>query len=299
MKPAVKNGLKIAVGVALLALLLSAVEPRELLATLKSADPLPLAGAFAAYLAMNLFEGWRTQIVFERYRLTFGTALRITLVGTFLGNFTPGMVGADLYKVYFLHRRERGFARPIALLLLLRVLGMICVFALAGLGLLAGHGWRTEPLARSVLAFGLMDRVRAVVEELKDAVRQVRAPQLGALVLLSAGVAVTRALSLWWLVLAFTDGVLFWDLAVVVAFSVVANAVPITIGGLGLQEGAVAAGLVLYGVARPDAVAVSLLNRVFVWAISIPGAIAFVRSREEKEEKEDTDQHGPARTTTD
>ncbi|HSF39455.1 MAG TPA: lysylphosphatidylglycerol synthase transmembrane domain-containing protein [Thermoanaerobaculia bacterium] len=297
MKPAVKNGLKAAVGLALLALLLSAVEPRELLETLRNAAPLPLAGSFAAYLVMNLFEGWRTQIVFERYRLTFGTAFRITLVGTFLGNFTPGMVGADLYKVYFLNRRERGFARPIALLLLLRVLGMIFVFAFAGLGLLAGHGWRTEPLAGSALALGLGDRVRGIVQELKDALRQVRAPQLGSLVLLSAGVAFTRALSLWWLVLAFTDGLLFWDMAVVVAFSVVANAVPITIGGLGLQEGAVAAGLVLYGAARPDAVAVSLLNRVFTWLLSIPGAIAFARSREEK--KEDTDQHGPAKTTTD
>jgi uncharacterized membrane protein YbhN (UPF0104 family) len=297
MKPAVKTGLKIAVGIGLLALLLSAVEPRELLATIRNADPLPLAGAFAAFVVMNLFEGWRTQIVFERYRLTFGTALRITLVGTFLGNFTPGMVGADLYKVYFLHRRERGFARPIALLLLLRVLGMICVFALAGLGLLAGHGWRTEPLVQSVLALGLGDRFRALAAELKDAVRQVRAPQLGGLVLLSVGVAVARALSLWWLVFAFTDGLLFWDMAVVVALSTVANAVPITIGGLGLQEGAVAAGLVLYGAARPDAVAVSLLNRVFVWAISIPGAVAFVRSKEKREE--DTDKHGPPRTPTD
>ena len=284
MKPALKNGLKVVLGIGLLALLLSAVEPRELLATIKNAAPLPLAGSFAAFLVMNLFEGWRTQIVFERYRLSFATALRITLVGTFLGNFTPGMVGADLYKVYFLNRREKGFARPIALLLLLRVLGMIWVFALAGLGLLAGHGWRTEPLAGSALALGLGDRFRALFRELQEAVQQVRAPQLGALVLLSAGVAFSRALSLWWLILAFTDGLLFWDMAVVVAFSTLANAVPLTIGGLGLQEGAVAAGLVLYGAARPDAVAASLLNRVFTWAISIPGAIAFVRSKEERQE---------------
>ncbi|HKV08980.1 MAG TPA: lysylphosphatidylglycerol synthase transmembrane domain-containing protein [Thermoanaerobaculia bacterium] len=284
MKPALKNGLKVVLGLGLLALLLSAVEPRELLATIKNAAPLPLAGSFAAFLVMNLFEGWRTQIVFERYRLSFGTALRITLVGTFLGNFTPGMVGADLYKVYFLNRREKGFARPIALLFLLRVLGMIWVFALAGLGLLAGHGWRTEPLAGSALALGLGDRFRALFRELQEAVQQVRAPQLGALVLLSAGVAFSRALSLWWLILAFTDGLLFWDMAVVVAFSTLANAVPLTIGGLGLQEGAVAAGLVLYGAARPDAVAASLLNRVFTWAISIPGAIAFVRSKEERQE---------------
>ena len=294
MKPAVQNGLKIALGVGLLALLLSAVEPRELLATLKNAAPLPLAGSFAAFLVMNLFEGWRTQIVFERYRLSFGTALRITLVGTFLGNFTPGMVGADLYKIYFLNRRERGFARPVALLLLLRVLGMIWVFGLAGVGLLAGHGWRTGPLAGGVLALGIGDRLRAVVRELQEAVRQVRAPQLGALILLSGGVAVTRALSLWWLILAFTDGLLFWDMAVVVAVSTIANVVPLTIGGLGLQEGAIAAGLVLYGAARPDAVAASLLNRVFTWAISVPGAIAFLRSREGN-----TDEHGPSRTSTD
>lgn len=284
IKPAWRNAFKVLVGIALLAILVAAVEPEELLATVRGAAALPLAGAFAAYVAMNLLEGWRTQIVFDAYRLGFGTALRITLVGTFLGNFTPGMVGADLYKVYFLHKREKGFARPIALLLLLRVLGMIAVFALAGLGLAAGQGWPAEALGRSALLAGLTERARATARELRDAVRQIRAGQLAALAVLSAGVALTRALSLYLLARSFTEDVLFWDVAAVVALSVVANAVPVTIGGLGLQEGAVAAGLVLYGVARPDAVAVSLLNRVFVWIISIPGAVSFLRSRPERRE---------------
>jgi uncharacterized membrane protein YbhN (UPF0104 family) len=285
VKPAWRTALKAAAGAALLASLLAAAGPARLLETLRTAAPLPLAAGLLAYVVMNLLEGWRTLIIFEGYGLTFGTALRITLAGTFLGNFTPGMVGADVYKVYFLNRREKGITRPVALLLVLRVLGAAAVFALAGIGLLAGHGWSAGG-GRSAALAGLTGRPRETLRTVGRALRQIRTAQILILAALSVLVAVTRALSLYFVARGFTGGIPFADIAVVVAFSVLGNAVPLTVGGLGVQEGAIAAGLVVYGVTRPDAIGIALVNRVFQWIVSVPGAVAFARSRPERKLRE-------------
>lgn len=281
MKPAWRTALKAGLGAALLAVLLAAAGPQRLLATLRRAEPLPLLAGLTAYVLLNLAEGWRTKTVFREYGLTFATALRITFVGTFLGNFTPGMVGADVYKVYFLNRLEKGMTRPVALLLVLRAMGAAAVVALAGVGLLAGHGWAGT--GRSAVLAALPERVRETLRTVLHTLRQIRPGQILGLSALSVAVAVLRALSLWFLARGFTDGILFADVAVVVALSIFGNAVPVTVGGLGVQEGVIAAGLVLYGVARPDAIGISLVNRACQWLLSVPGAVAFARSRPARE----------------
>lgn len=281
MKPTWRTALKAGVGAALLAGLLAAAGPQRLLSTLREAKLLPLLAGFGGIVLLNLAEGWRTRVVFRDYGLTFPTALRITLVGTFLGNFTPGMVGADVYKVYFLNRLEKGVTRPIALLLVLRAIGAAAVFSLAGIGLLAGSGWPGP--GRNVVLAWLPERVRETLHVVLQTLRQIRPAQTLTLAALSLVVAVLRALSLWFLARGLTDGIAFADVAVIVALSVLGNAAPLTVGGLGVQEGVIAAGLVLHGVARPDAIAISLINRVVQWVVSIPGAVMFARSQPGRE----------------
>lgn len=277
MKPVWRTALKAGLGAALLAGLLAAAEPPRLLAAFRGAEPLPLLAGLGAVILLNLAEGWRTRIVFRDYGLTYATALRISLVGTFLGNFTPGMVGADVYKVYFFNRLEKGVVRPVALVLVLRAIGAAAVFALAGIGLVAGSGWPAP--GRSAVLAGLPERVRETLRVVLHTLRQIRPAQILGLSVLSVLVAVLRALSLWCLARGFTDGIAFADVTVIVALSILGNAAPLTVGGLGVQEGVIAAGLVLLGVARPDAIGISLVNRIVQWTVSIPGAIVFARSR--------------------
>jgi uncharacterized membrane protein YbhN (UPF0104 family) len=283
-----------------LAALLALVDLRRLWATVAGADGPLLGAALAVACAAIVFlEARRFQAVFASRGLGYGAALRITLASLFVGSFTPGAVGAELYKLYWLHRRERGMVRPFVQLALLRVVGAAAVVIVAGGAVLAAPArvgeiasriaWRwpagtTTILATAgallaalglvVLALGwtrLALRLREVWRQGREGLAGVRVWLMGELFVLSLGVALLRGLSLALLVRSLGASARFGDLLVVVALSVLAGVLPIGPAGLGLQEGVLAGCLVLLRIPPPVAVAIALLSRVFLWIFAAGG----------------------------
>jgi uncharacterized protein (TIRG00374 family) len=295
-------------GVALLGLLLFLADPGRLLATLKRGDPAFAAAAALPFVAMLLMEAVRIAQVFEPYGLGWWNALRVTLTSAFFGSFTPGTLGGEAYKVYYVQRRLPGLARPIALTILLRLAGMAAILALA-LAYFAAYparmldAWEQvhwSRSARSALAVAalllvavlgialatprgrsLVQRARAALLEAGRGLREIGPSRLAGLFLVSLLNAAARIVYLYLLARTFTPGVFLPDLAPVAAASTVAGVLPVTLGGLGMQEGVLAAGLVLMGVPYPEAVAASLLNRGFLWAAAAAGWATLAASRSE------------------
>jgi glycosyltransferase 2 family protein len=302
-----RGWLRALAGLALLALVIAFARPREALAALRQADPLPLAGAAAGYAAVVLCDALRLRAAFD---LGMGEALRLTLVGLFFGNFTPGMVGADVYKVTAL-ARGAGLARPVALAALLRLVGLLAVLVPAVLVLLLAPGrfaatlqapgWNVgaRPLHLMLLILLLLlglaaawrwgrraPRLLRWRQELSSAFVGVGRKRLALLVLLSLGVAGARAASLLLLAASVggasgaggTVGAITAAEAVVLgAVATAAVALPLSLGGLGVTEGALAAGLVLLGLGRPEAVAAALLNRALLWVAAAVGGLLLAR----------------------
>jgi uncharacterized membrane protein YbhN (UPF0104 family) len=71
-----------------------------------------------------------------------------------------------------------------------------------------------------------------------------------------------------------------FDLLIVLAATAIAGVVPITVGGLGLMEGAIGATLALFGVGPGAAFAVAAANRLVMLASSATGGLGYLRSRE-------------------
>jgi uncharacterized membrane protein YbhN (UPF0104 family) len=288
-------------GVALLGLLLFLADPSRLLATLKRGDPAFAAAAALPFAALLLLEALRIAQVFEPYGLGGWTALRVTLTSAFFGSFTPGTLGGEAYKVYFAQRRVPGLARPIALTVLLRLTGMGATFALAlvyfavyparifdaweqvhwgrpGRGVIAAAALLLVALLGIALA---SRRGRELVAEAGQGLREIRPSRLAGLFLVSLLNSATRIVYLYLLARTFAPGVFLPDLAPVAAASTLAGVLPVTLGGLGMQEGVLAAGLVLMGVPYPEAVAASLVNRGFLWAAAAAGWMTLAASRTE------------------
>jgi len=292
----------------LLAALLALVDLRRLWATVAGADGLLLGAALAASCAGNvLLEARRFQTVFAGHGLGYGAALRITLASLFVGSFTPGAIGTELYKLYALHRRDRGVVRPLVQLALLRLLGAAAVVIVAGGAVLAVPArvaeiagrlaWRRPAGATAVLAAGgavllalglgalafgwtrLAPRLREVWREGREGLAEVRIGLVGEIFILSLGVALLRGLSLALLVRSLGAGARYGDLLVVAALSVVVGVLPIGPAGLGVQEGVLAGCLVLLRIPPPVAVAVALLSRVFLWIFAASGFWALPASR--------------------
>ncbi len=309
-KPGVSRWLGIVLGAALLAVLLLLAHPGRLLATLRAGDPLPAAAAVVPFAAVLLLEALRIALLFEPYNLGYGTALRVTLASMFFGSFTPGTLGGEVYKVYFAHRRAPGLARPIALTVLLRLAGVGATLVLAALYCAVyperiSGAWGKElqqarwggpsPAVLAAAAFllaagaalglasprgrALWRRARAALAEAGRALRRIRPAQIPGLTLVSLLIAAARVVYLYLLARSFAPDVFLPDLAPVAAAGVLAGAIPLTLGGLGMQEGALAAGLVLFGLHYPEAIAASLLNRGFLWAAAAAGWVVVVSAR--------------------
>ncbi len=293
---------------ALLGLLLFLADPGRLLDTLKRGDPAFAAAAALPFVAMTLLEALRLSLVFEPYGLGWRTGLRVTLTSAFFGSFTPGTLGGEAYKVYFVQRRVPGLARPIALMVLLRLAGIAATFSLAAayfavypdriLGVWEQIYWSRPArsavavgalLLAAVLAFvlasrrgrALLHRMRTSLLDAGRGFREIRPSRLAALLLVSLLTATGRIVYLYLLARTFAPGVFLPDLAPVAAAATLAGVVPVTIGGLGTQEGVLAAGLVLIGVPYPEAIAASLLNRGFLWAAAAAGWATLAASRTE------------------
>jgi uncharacterized membrane protein YbhN (UPF0104 family) len=290
---------KLLLGLALFLTLLALVDLRRLGASLAGADE-PLLGASlaAACGAVVVLEARRFQTAFAVWGLSYAAALRITLASLFVGSFTPGAVGAEIYKLYALQRRERGMVRPFVRLALMRIIGALSVLATAACawlsaperfrdlaGQVAWHPqhWLQEwtpalwiagavlaVLGVAALAVGWR-RLALRVRQGWEALAGVRLRQVGELFGLSVGIALLRGLSLVLLVRSLGERARFADLLVVLAFSVLASVLPISPAGLGVQEGVLAGCLVLLRIPPPAAVAVAVLNRGFLWLFAAGG----------------------------
>ncbi len=268
-------------------------------------DPLEALKAASAFLiAVVILEGARIKILFDDYSLTYRITLKIALIGVFFGNFTPGMVGAEIYKVHFLHQLCAGVAKPLALVAVLRFIGLavtvfttVLVWVLsdirftplsefatsansgrpamlaAGLAALSaavlGWAWRTGRMTR---LFNLWHGVIA-------ALKQIRVAQLLGVTGLSFLVLGARAAFLVWLVRALAGSLKPAEGLLAAAGSVLAGALPVGFGGLGIQEGTLAGMLIALGVPESTGLAVALINRILIWLVALVGGLIFLLSR--------------------
>lgn len=296
-------------GTVLLGSLLVLVDLHRLWVIIAGADGPLLASALAATCGANVFlEALRFRIAFSGWEVGYGTALRITLASLFVGSFTPGAVGTEIYKLYAIHRRKQGIVRSFVILGLLRIIGAAAVLitavgawltsperfgeivdrvtwrwptGTAAVLVIAGAGLTSLALM-FLLATGwarLAPRLRETLRQGREGLAELRLRTLGKLLILSLGIALLRGLSLALLVRSLGGKARFVDLLIVVAFSVLASMLPISPAGLGVQEGILAGCLVLLRVPPPVAIAVALVNRAFLWLFAAGGGWGLAVSR--------------------
>lgn len=300
---------KLAVTALVLGLLVAGADWTAIGGRLASADPLLLAAGFlvkATTLPLAALR-WRAVGRAAGFTLARWQAFRLQMAGSFLGQVLPGSVGADLLRGWFTWRLGHPpGAVTLALLMdrLAALLGIVLIglvglphlaavappavawtvlggavaFAIGTLALLLAGAVPRErlPLPRAL-------RDGAAGRALWGAVAQLRAmaghraawEALGHSVLVhlatvAATILFARALGL---PLGWLDG-----LAVVPA-AIVAAALPVSLGGWGVREGAMVAGFVLLGFDGGAALLVSLMIGATLAVLSLPGGVFWLTLR--------------------
>ncbi len=230
--------LKYLIAAALLALVLSRVDTRAMLALLEQAEPLYIIGAFIAFQCSQVMSAYRMRYYYHRFghRLELGLIMVLNYVSMIYNVLVPGGIGGDAYRVYFLRQHYGIRAKEgIRVQLCNRASGLAAMLLLMlGLLLMVPSPLPIFIQFAVVLFLGLM-MLWVYVWGVKRFLKENFAMAMQALKY-SLGVQLFAVFSMLLLIFAFgyTDFIPEWLLLFLVAS--IAGMIPITIGGLGIRE---------------------------------------------------------------
>ena len=247
---------------------------------------------------------WRLLLQANGFDVPLGRAWRITWVGGFFNQILPGAVGGDVAKALIVSKGEERKAGLFSTVLLDRLVGLATVVAIAALAilpvidrealrpvvglilaLLAGgaagaavyfspalRGWPPARRLKERLPF------REAVEEVDDVLRTMRhAPRtiLGAVALSAAGQA-TTILGIYALAVSLdVRGVPLGDFFLVEPIIFLVSALPVSVGGWGVEQVAYAQLFGMAGMAPNEAVALSILYKLAALLVALVGGVMF------------------------
>lgn len=129
--------LRIAISLALLAVLLIAIDVDEAVTLITRADPVFLLIMLLLALGDRVLSAYRWWMLLPAGPgVTFARVQRLVFVSSFLGHFMPGAVGVEITRAYGFVRTTKDLGRALSSLLVERVLAMIVLVLLVLFGLL-------------------------------------------------------------------------------------------------------------------------------------------------------------------
>jgi hypothetical protein len=303
--------LRLGFGIALLFAAAALVDWRRSAQLVLAADRGYLLLAFGLLLADRVVMAFKWNILLRAkdIGLPLPRALALYLAGTFLSSLMPSSLGGDAYRA--LAAAPRPELRPVAVasVLVERAFGLVAALAVATLGgvlaLWLGAGLSPRLVALSfVLLVGAASALAILLHPTPRRLLAVppRRPWLEPLFAVARGVASygdrPRALATFFS-LTFLEQFLAFSVPLTLARSVgsavtapalfacaplvsIAEALPISLGGLGIRELGFVTLLGRHGMGTEAAFAVSLLTQAGSIAVCLPGALLFLpRARRE------------------
>ncbi|MFS2013608.1 lysylphosphatidylglycerol synthase transmembrane domain-containing protein [Azospirillum sp. CT11-132] len=302
---------KLAVTVVVLGALAAGADWAGIAARLSAADPWLFAAGFAVKALTLPFasQRWRAVGRAAGFSLTRWTAFRLQMASGFVGQILPGSVGADLLRGWFTWRLGHP-AGPVMLALLVdRLMALLGVVLIGLVGLPHLAAVAPPAVAGTVLggalvlavAMGLLLLAGRIPRDRLPIPKRLRDGALGRTVW--GAVAQLRAMAgnpAAWAALGHSIGVhlatitatilfarsvglpLGWlDGLAIVPAAIVAAALPVSLGGWGVREGAMVAGFALLGFDADAAFLVSLLIGLSIAVLSLPGGLFWLLLRNE------------------
>ena len=291
---------------------MSRVDPRELATLLSKGDIKKLAlGLLLLYLANPILQALRLHVLVARYTQSVLLTFKIFFVSAFFNTMLPSNVGGDAVRLLYLRKLQaQSWGGPFVLLMLHRFTGMMVLLVAAGAYALASweriatvlgaaHVQAFVPMA--ALAWGARcssrscsagscsrrgcaprSRVRSrrFAGECRDGLRQLgmrtddRAAAPDGRVPRRAHARVLRARAVR------GQSIALLDILIVLAATAIAGVIPISVGGLGLMEGAISVTLGLFGVSQGAAFAAAAANRLVMWLGAAIGGLVYLGSRD-------------------
>jgi uncharacterized protein (TIRG00374 family) len=323
--------LKIAVSAILIAYLLSRVGLANVVEVMRSASAnyLYLLVALAIYFGAITLGSLKWQILLraQSIEVPLANLLAFTFVGLFFGNFLPTNVGGDFVRGYDLARHTLLPAETAVSVIVDRMLGLIAfVFVAVVMALLVVYStgqaalWEVAVIASIVLlglcalfALMLSNRLRGQIrrlfgtsllsglaplyDRLSTALSSYRRRYAALALAFTISVVILTLGSLvnYLISLALGGGISLLYIFLFTPLITFVLLIPISIGGIGLNQSAYVFFFNLVGVPEDKSLAMSLIMQAIIIVSSLPGGILWWRQRSPRESVADAQQGLPQR----
>ena len=313
MKDRLLTVLKIVVSVGLIAYLFYKADLNVVAEAIRTANYLYLLVAVILYAGAVTSGGlkWFILLKAQAIEIPFLELLSYTFVGVFFNNFLPANVGGDVMRGYGLARYTDRTADAAVSVVVDRFVGLIAfmtaafaaaifvvfyvgqtdlfpIFVASGLATLALCCLFAALLSRRVRALvellfqgKLLSPLAAVYHKLSDALTAYRF-KLDRLFMAFCVSLLTLALSclaIYVAAEALGGGIPLWSIFVFNPLIAFVLLVPISVGGLGLNQGAFVFFYGLVGIPKDVIFPVSLVMQFVIYLTSLPGGLLWLRSR--------------------
>jgi uncharacterized protein (TIRG00374 family) len=295
--------LKLIVTTALIGIIIWHVDLREFLDAVRRMDwRYVLASLLLLFtgVVVSAFK-WQRLLMVHRVRFTFARLLKWYLVGAFIGSFLPSTIGGDSYRIFKSMSNPRSKASAVLAVFVERISGLIALVIIGYVAAISvylrdkhtlAYGFAalgTVALACGVLTlaaamYGKLGRRLLAMKIVPDAVKSFidhageyksQPNQIALTMLLSFLFHSIRIMSAWIILMGFGVQMRIDQIALVGTITPMIAMIPVSLNGLGLQEGSMLFLLQQFGVSSAIALAVPLIIRVNMTSISLMGGVIY------------------------
>jgi len=298
---------KLLVSVTLLAFVLHKIQPGNLLQSLSSIDPRYMVAGGLIFLTSNLMGSWLWGMLLKSQGLSipFYRVWSFYFVGLFFNNFLPANIGGDIVRIYDASKYCKDTSSVFVATFMDRVIGMLAISFLAVVAsVYCLDHFRIFLIYLTVVlgfcgtlfvVFSILDRrvltfferpfklvkafdVERRVEKLFDQLHAYRQklPLLFTVILIAIAIQIMRVYVHYLVARSLGISISPAYFFLFVPVLAVLTALPISINGLGVREGA---GVVLFGlagVAGHDAFSIEFITYLVGVVISLSGGVIFL-----------------------
>lgn len=300
--------LRLVIGLALLAFVIWHLDTAVLLGSLTNLSWLPLLLAFAAQVAQRVLWAlrWRAILRANGIERAWRELLRLVMIGLFFDSFIPTAIGGDLVRGYYAARGKERILISYLVVAIERLLGAISFAALVALAatvaLLSGQQRLPLGLLNVAAVIGWAILVPGVVlfawrgwhawiailpwlgrrsEKVLYSLNLFRRPETPRFLIVGTSVMLKLLAVLFFIACVRavgldTPALLFF---LIVPVALLTSAMPVTLNGLGVREGAFVALLAGAGVPPAEAGAAALLALAFNTAFALAGGLIYLGYR--------------------
>jgi len=296
--------LRAAISIGLIALLLANIDREALLDQFRDIELSWAIMALALLFSLAFVQAVRWVVVLKACdaHIKYWDSLRIVLIGQFFNQTLPSAIGGDAVRMWEARRAGLSLRIAVTSIVIDRLLGLAAVLVVVGVGLPRMLGLIEDPIARNGYGLAIVGLIScyvgllgfsrvwprgwkfkivdAVLKLSEDARLVLLAPKAAAQAL---GLAVFAQIGLGFCVhaLARSIGAEIPVSDCILLFSpvILFSTLPISVAGWGAREGAMVVVFGLIGVARPDALAISLLFGLVSIILGMPGGALWLIAR--------------------